>query len=67
MGHGQEAPVGEDAADVAAFVTRALAAGAMMIMMCVDMFTSLSAKARSVKPCSKATLQERSASGKRQT
>lgn len=38
VGHGQEAPVGEDAADVAAFVMRALAAGAMM---CVDMFTSL--------------------------
>ena len=33
MGHGQEAPVGEDAADVAAFVMRALAAGAMMMMM----------------------------------
>ena len=34
VGHG-EAPVGEDAAEVAAFVMRALAAGAMI---CVDMF-----------------------------
>lgn len=72
MGHGEEAPVGEDAAEVAAFVMRALAAGAMI---CVDMFhvylftvfTSLSATARSAEPCGKATLQERSASGKKQT
>lgn len=69
VGHGQEAPVGEDAAEVAAFVMRALAAGAMI---CVDMFhvylfTSLSATARSAEPCGKATLQEPSASGKKQT
>lgn len=44
VGHGQEAPVGEDAAEVAAFVMRALAAGAMICghVSCLPLYLSFS-------------------------